>query len=177
MPYPTSRDFSWLLRGAGVASSPLPLQQDAKDFSLPRDVQETIIPTFDALGWARAVEASTENFTAIAANLVASTAVPANTIRYIFDVSVQQNDAAPAVGHHLWIDHRVAATSTDIGLMLPYLTIIGTNNMHVGAQRPVIMAPGDQLIGRADPTLAGGRTLGLRYRFVDLPVGESIPPR
>ncbi len=173
MPYPTKRDYSWLVN---KTDSPLPLLEDAERVTLPREVRSEIVPTFDALGWDRAAQAVAVNFTSVAnVDSIGTDAVPAERLRFIFDVSLQTTN--PAATFNVWFEHRVAATSLDLGLMLPFTMSGVTTNVKVSPGRTIIMAPFDFLKARTSALTGAGFTLSIRIRYVDIPIGEYIPPR
>jgi len=176
VPYPTRRDFSWLIDRDGAPPSPLPLLQDADDISLPREVDDKISPVFDAYGWDRAQQAqASTNTSGLNAVLVATAPVPAGRLRYIFDASIQTSSAVGAFW--LSMEHRIAVNVLDVGLMIPFLVPALFANVKVSPGRSVILAPFDTLRGLSNVAVGVGDTLTIRTRFVDIPFGEYIPPR
>ncbi len=175
MSYPTRRDYTWLLDRDGAPASPLPLQQDAKDFSLPREVDEKISPVFDAYGWQRAVDARVLIFTGTNVNFVQSSLVPANRLRYIWDVSLSTSNNVTAFVASL--DHSVAASAAFVGTIPPLTLPIGTGGQRFSPGQSHILAPRDSLVFRIDALSGVGETLEMRFLFVDIPTGEYIPPR
>lgn len=174
MTYPTRRDYSWLIDKAGAPESPLPLQQDAKDFSLPREIDDKISPVFDAYGWERCVDARGRVFSGVNVDFVQSTSVPAGRLQYIFDISVSTTNNVLAFTVSL--DQAVAG-SVFVGLIPPMLLPVGTAGQRFGAGRSVVMGPFDNLVFRTSALVGIGETLEMRYRFVEIPFGEYIPPR
>ncbi len=174
--FKTDKDYFFLIRADGAATAPFPLQQDGEPIELPRRFLDSIALSVDALGWRRYESATASNFAAVAANVVVSTAVPAHTLRFIVSANVQVND--PLVAHTVWIEHRVAASGIDVAVSRPLLVpFAGAGNAvpRVGMERPVVLSPGDALLGRCSPDSGAGIQLIVRYRSVDLPIGEYIP--
>lgn len=175
MSYPTRRDYSWLIDRDGAPPSPLPLQQDAKDFSLPREIADAITPVFDAYGWQRYVEARALIFSGVNVDFVQSIQVPAGRLRYVFDISVSISTVAAAFTVSL--DHQITASAVFVGIMTPLVIPIGTGGQRFSPGRSVVMAPFDTLVFRTSALVGVGVTLEMRFRFVDIPFGEYIPPR
>ncbi len=175
MSYPTRRDYSWLIDKAGAPESPLPLQQDAKDFSLPREIDEKISPVFDAYGWERHVDATAEVVSGVDVAFVQSSSVPAGRLRYIFDISLSTTNNAVAFTASL--DHSVAASTVFVGIIQPLVLPVGTAGQRFSPGRTVVLAPFDNLVFRTQVSVGVGETLEMRFRFVEIPIGEYIPPR
>ncbi len=173
--YPTSRDYSWLIDRDGAPASPLPLLQDAKDFSLPREIAELITPVFDAYGWERHVDARAFIFNGVNVDFVQSSAVPAGRLRCIFDISVSISTlAAPII---VSLDHQVTASAVFVGIMAPMTLPIGAGGQRFSPGRTIVLAPFDTLVFRTSALVGVGVTLEMRFRSVDIPIGEYVPPR
>lgn len=173
--YPTRRDYSWLIDAPGAPPSPLPLQQDAKEFSLPREIDDKISAVFDAYGWERHVDAVAEIATGTDVDFIQSSFVPRGRLRCVFDISVStSNDVLPFT---VSLDHSVSRSLVFVGIMGPMLIPVGSGGQRFSPGRTIVLAPGDSLVFRLDQATGVGETLELRQRIVDIPIGEYIPPR
>lgn len=175
MSYPTRRDYSWLIDRDGAPASPLPLQQDAKDFSLPHDIDERIHPVFDAYGWQRYLDAQEEIFTGTNVDFIQSSSVPAGRLRYIIDISISTSNNL--VAFTVSLDIRVNVGAVFVGTIPPLVLPVGTGGQRFSPGRSFVLAPFDSLVFRSSALVGIGETFEMRYRFVDIPVGEYIPPR
>ncbi len=163
-----NRAFSWLKKTLQITEKTV----------APDSLSPVVTPTMDLFGWERVADVRWDNNTgALAADIVIGALVPDEIVRIMLAASVQSDDALTAMT--LWLEQRVAssaaATTLDVGVAQPFFVGVGLNEIEVPLMRPLLMAPGDRLIGRSAPAPAAGQILRLRTRFIDLPIGEYLP--
>ncbi len=143
----------------------------------PGTVDGNILPTIDTFGWSRlGADVRFEETSATATNRVLGSAVPVDVLRLVLEASVEHGDTL--VDHTLWIDHEHGASSNAIAIQSPFEAIasLAGNPVQVGLMRHVVMREGDRLSGRATPVLGVGLTLRIVITFVEIPIGEYVPP-
>lgn len=158
-----NRAFSWLKKVTEITEKTV----------APDALSPVVGPTMDLFGWERIPEAIAIANTGTNISTQLSSAVPPETTRLVLSCSVETSNNVLALW--LWMEHRVTLSGIDVGFMNPLLTAAGTGGtMRVGANRPLLMAPGDRLIARSSAAVGAAETLSIRLRFVDLPIGEYI---
>lgn len=142
--------------------------------NMPEGIMRNIKPTLDVFGWERVPETVAVALAGTNVSSQFSAIVPEETARLVYSASVETtNDVA---AFWLWIEHSVAASAINVGLMRPILTAAGTGLMRCGMDRTLIMSPGDRLVARANTLVGAAETLSIRMRYIDLPIGEYVPP-
>lgn len=143
--------------------------------NMPEGIMRNIEPTLDALGWERRPEATSLNFVGGATDdFVITTVVPEGEMHLVIAASIESTDNANAL--HLWIDRRFARGSVQMAVQMPFIQPIGFAGLRVALMRPVLLAPGDRLVGRSSPAPAAATGLELRLAFIVLDPGEYVPP-
>ncbi len=161
-----NRGFMWLRKVLEVT----------EETDTPRVLSEIAQPTLDTFGWDRyspnGVPDDINAQGTLAADSVLLAAVPAGIMRFVIFASCSHND--PVVGGlELSMQVRVQG-ALDIGISRPIQVL--ANPTRTGLERSILMQPGEVLLCRSNPAPAAGTRLFVRYRFVDLPFGEYIPP-
>ena len=161
-----NRGFMWLRK----------VLQVTEETDTPQVVSENLRPTIDVFGWERySVEGGTADLNAqgtLAADSVLLAAVPADVMRYVIFGSMSHND--PVAGGLELSMHVRLVGALEIGISRPIQVL--ANPTRVGIERSILLAPGQLLLARSVPAPAAGTRLFIRYHFVDLPIGEYIPP-
>lgn len=140
--------------------------------NMPEGIMRNIKPTLDVFGWERLPEARAVVNTGTNVSSQVSSVTPDETTRLVYACSVETSNNLLAFW--LWIEHRVTASGIDVGIMTPTLTAAGTGTMRIGANRALLLAPGDQLIARSNAVVGAAETLSVRMRYIDLPIGEYV---
>ncbi len=146
--------------------------------TLPAEILSEIRPGLDTFGWDRLSPSpsgegngprSETTTGGAAANVVILTAVPAGVMRYVMYASVSHDD--PVAGG-LLLSLQCRSSAIDFGLQNPFQSL--ASPARVGLERPILLAPGEQLLARCVPDPAVATSMFLRYRFVDIDFGEYI---
>lgn len=159
-----NRAFSWLKKSLQITEKTV----------APDALSAVVVPSMDVFGWERIAEAQSQNLNGgLGSGTLPASLVPPDTIRVVLAASIETTDP---LALNLWFEQRVAlGGGLDISLMLPFFAGAGTNGIRVGLPRaPVLLAPSDTIVGRSLPVPAAGTRLILRWRFIDLPIGEYI---
>ncbi len=161
-----NRGFMWLRKVFEVT----------EETETPQVLSEVAQPIVDTFGWDRySPNGIPDDINAqgtLAADSVLLAPVPAGIMRYVIFASCSHNDPV-AGGLELSMQVRVGA-ALDIGVSRPIQVL--ANPTRVGIERPILLAPDELLLCRSNPAPAAGTRLFVRYRFVDIPFGEYIPP-
>lgn len=157
-----NRPFSWIKKVLEITEKTV-----VPDSQLP-DVRATI----DVFGWERLQSVTLQTAIGTAVTTIFSTPVPDGVIRVVLAASVEHDDAV--VSHTLWIDQEHDFLL--IGVQTPRLMIGNTPPVKLGLMRRLVLRPGDRVAGQASPVTGVGIDLTLRTAFVEIPVGEYIPP-
>lgn len=156
------RSFVWLRKTLGIIDKT----------TLPGEVLGEIRPTIDSLGWFRYenLEVSQINAGAPTA-VVASPVTPPNVIRVVVNASVSHSDTA--VAHLASLNKRRNPGNFNIGLPTDRALIeVGEFCSLIGR---MTLMENEFLIGQVVAAPAVGN-LTLRFFFVDIEIGEYIPP-
>ncbi len=161
-----NRGFMWIRKAVEIT----------EETDSPRVLSEIAQPTVDLFGWDRYTpDGVPDDINAqgtLATDSVLLAAVPEGIMRYVIFASCSHNDPV-AGGLELSMQVRVAG-ALDIGVSRPIQVL--ANPTRTGIERSILMQPGEVLLCRSNPAPAAGTRLFVRYRFVDLPFGEYIPP-
>jgi len=164
-----NRGFMWLRKVLEIT----------EETDSPRVLSEIAQPSVDVFGWQRyspdPIPGRPDDINAqgtLAADSVLLAAVPADIMRYVIFASMSHSDPV-AGGLELSMQVRVEG-ALDIGIGRPIQVL--ANPTRCGIERSILMQPGEVLLARSNPAPAVGTRLFIRYRFVDLPFGEYIPP-
>jgi hypothetical protein len=146
----------------------------------PQVLSELLRPTIDVFGWDR----YSKKFSALVVGGVTidraiSIPVPDGEVHLITAASVE-SDEAPAVAATMWIEHRainpaVGAGVVDSAVGRPFLKAAGLA-IAVGLERPILLIPGESVIGRIDPAPAATFRINVSLQGIILDVGEYVPP-
>ncbi len=160
-----NRAFSWIKK----------VMEVTQPTDVPDRLSPLVQPTVDLFGWERyAREGGAEDIAAqgtLALNSVLLAAVPEGVLRYVMFASCSHDDPV-AGGLELSIQVRIGGL--DIGITRPVQILASPSRS--GVERAFILQPGEQVLCRSNPAPAAGQRLFVRYRFIDLPVGEYIAP-
>ncbi|MEE8608028.1 MAG: hypothetical protein V3S55_10495 [Nitrospiraceae bacterium] len=147
--------------------------------TLPGEILGEIRPTVDSFGWDRLnPQSSGEGVGPQSVTIFGSTAlaqmvpVPEGVMRYIIYASHNVNDAL-FVG---LLFFEVVSDGIAAAVQAPFRFNLDAQNVPVGLERHLLLAPGDVLRGVSSVAVAGGSRNELRARFVDIDFGEYIPP-
>lgn len=142
----------------------------------PGTIQGEIVPTVDIFGWDRLREIETFSQATAAVTTVQGPVTPADVLRYVLHFGVEHSEAL-GTSLTLWVD-LLTELSFPVPLIAPQLIpgAIAGETIRYGGGRPIILRPGDRLRGRASPATGPGINLSVRAAFIDLPIGEYIPP-
>jgi len=144
--------------------------------ALPTFVREDIQPTVDAFGWDRFTEQQITTVSNPNSVRVVGTTPPENTLRIYLGASLSHGDVG--VGHVLWISKSLGQLAGDIEVSLTQGTPIGghLDITPVALERSCFLLPGNTLRGRSRITMPVAISLVLVEHFVEIPIGEYIPP-
>jgi len=143
---------------------------------VPASIDSKIIPTLEILGWERYADMETETQSTSDSSIISSLTVPEGTNRLYIAASVDTNDIVNQFTY--WVE-AWPLNGTQVGIIAPNTppTQRGTSFIRSGGlPRPFLMGPGGRLRGRLSPATAGGATISIRTVFIDIPIGEYIPP-
>jgi len=144
---------------------------------VPGSINDEIRPILDAFGWDRLKEVENSTVSGTATTSVNGPTVPDDVIRLVVMCSVNHTDRSVLVFHHLWVDLKPPGANS-VGVSRPQ-SVPGSaaaEEIRVPVQRKFLMRPGENLRARASPATGVGITLEMRQLFVDLPIGEYVPP-
>ncbi len=138
----------------------------------PRVLSEKLRPIIDVFGWERLPEEQFQTATAPAvATIVASGATPPDILRVVLHSSVEHSDTG--VEHDVWQIKRRNPGALDVGLPTDRTQIlVGEFNSMIGR---TYLIEGDFMIAEVAVAQVAGQ-LTFRQIFIDLPIGEYIPP-
>ncbi len=158
-----NRAFSWVKK----------VMEITQPTDVPDRVSPLVQPTLDLFGWERRIDqaANTTTTGADAADVVIAAAVPEGIVRYVLYLSASHDD--PVAGG-LLLSLQVRSNAVDFGLQVPFQCLATPARM--GLERPILLEPGQQLLCRSNPAPAALTSMFLRFRFIDLPIGEYMPP-
>jgi len=140
----------------------------------PRVIVDEIQATFDVMGWRQYTNAVITSNALSGNDFVQGAAVAAGQMRLVLAASVE-TDAAGAF--LLWVEHRVDNGGDFVGYMTPFSLPAGSPGVKVGVTRPLLMMPGDSLLGQCSPAMSTAETLTLKTRSITFGnTGEYIPP-
>lgn len=142
--------------------------------TLPGEILGEIRPTLDTFGWERLggplqLESNTSG---LGSNGNVLTPVPEGIMRYVVYASCSHNDTVSSLTLSLQVRHPVGPT--DFGIA-PAIDILQAP-VRLGLDRRILLAPGQQLACFSTPAPGGAFALTVRMLFIDIPVGEYIPP-
>jgi len=142
--------------------------------TLPGEILGEIRPTIDTFGWERLggplqEESSTAG---LGSNGVILSAVPEGIMRYVVFASCSHNDTVSTLNMSLQVRHPTGPT--DFGISPG--VVIDAQPVRLGLDRRILLAPGQQLAAFSRPAPGGAFALTVRMLFIDIPVGEYIPP-
>lgn len=147
--------------------------------TLPGEISGTIGPVVDVFGWSRLERGGPVSVNAQGAdatNFVQLVAVPDGIQRLVLRASIETNDAAST----MTLSMQIRSAGIDISVSPPGRVepgvVPGSTPIRFGLERNILLLPGEQLIGVSNPAPAVGSALIIRYNFVDIDVGEYIPP-
>ncbi len=162
-----NRGFAWLRK----------VLQITEETESPARLSEVVGPTMDVFGWERLAQTGPESIEAVtgtlATDIAVLTPVPAGIARFVVFASCSHNDPLGLI-----IDLQVRTSGGDIGLSNTFDAV----NAHTaqptqhGLNRTILLQPGEQLICRSRSAPAAGTSLFIIYKFVDLDLGEYLPP-
>ncbi len=161
-----NRAFSWIKK----------ILEVTEETTVPERVLAEVRPSLDVFGWEAYEGMSSENQTLANTATVSGVTVPEGVNRLYLAASVDTNDIVNEFT--LWIE-MFPANGTSTAVTAPVTPPInrGTSFIRAGGlPRPFLLGPGGTVRGRAAPATAGGATLTIRAIFIDLPIGEYIPP-
>jgi len=140
--------------------------------TVPRAINPDVMGTLDVFGWERLDRVSVIRVNAAAPlQVVVSTVVPDDVIRLILGCSVSHTDTG--VTHEVSLVKRRQPNTFNVGIPTDRQTI--DFNMFSSMIGRTFTQEGDFLIGQVvDAPVAG--VLILTYFFVDLAIGEYVPP-
>lgn len=145
--------------------------------TLPGEILGEVRPSIDVFGWDRLANDTQEELVqgADATSIVVLTAVPQGIMRYVIYASMSHNDPGNIT---LSMQVRLAAgiTPTDIAVQ-GSIKNVPVQPFRTSLDRNILLKPGEALIARSAPTPAVGAALFIRYKFIDIDVGEYIPAR
>ncbi len=145
--------------------------------SAPVGFDDHIRPVIDSLGWERvglSSEIVVRRSSATNNNTVAGAAVPDDVIRVILEAHVETTNNLLAFD--VWITHRDAEFALDVAVSrVQALPISGIRIEAAALRAPIVLRPGDSLVGRCSPGTGVAAAVRLVERFVDIPTGEYIP--
>jgi len=136
----------------------------------PIEVDDTVVLTTPMEGTGRYADLQFQQFTATANSFVNSSVVPNDQQWWIPWCSIHHND--PALSEHMWLAIRNIADKE--------VTIAGspdvTEQRKVSIRRPIIIVEGQKLSANAKTVTAAGKKIFLNMFFVEMPIGEFVPP-
>lgn len=145
--------------------------------TLPGEITGEIRPTVDALGWERRLGELVNNSSgAAAANIAFGPVTPADILRLVTAASVEHDDATQAIDLSIWV-RTISQVfgSTDVAITNAVTIPIGARTIAGAALlRPIVLKPGDRLLGRSFPAPAGAAKLRIKMLFVDVECGEYV---
>ncbi len=171
MPFEINKPLEWLAKALGRSKRP-----GAGD-RLPRVVQEQIVAGVDVLGWERFLERQVE-VTTVAGALteVEHDVIPEGICRLVLNANFVHTVIAENL--RMWIAIRTRRSGSEVDCMAPRGNAADTVvpvDTPVGIVRPVLLLPGDRLVGLVQTATNAGSTSILTSMFIDLPPGEYIP--
>jgi len=147
--------------------------------TLPGEIAGTIGPIVDVFGWSRLELGGPQSLNSQGADntaFVQLPVIPDGVQRLVLRASIETNDAASTMTLSL----QVRSAGIDISVSPPgrveAAVVPGSTPIRFGLERNLLLLPGERLIGVSNPAPAIGSALIIRYNFIDLDVGEYIPP-
>ncbi len=144
----------------------------------PDTLMAGVRPIIDTFGWERlSAEGGAENQnnqSNLGVDQAILAAVPEGTMRYVIFASASHND--PVAGGLTLTIQIKTVDALDIGIAGPVIDC-PISPTRLAKTEPFLMAPGEQLLSRSTPAPAAGQRIFIRAKFVDIPVGEYVPPR
>ncbi len=164
-----NRAFTWLKKVLQITEKTV----------VPDSVLPNVRPTMDLFGWDRlSEEIQTSTDSAAATATVSGPTTPEGVLRYVIYAHVEQQETT-AVDLTCWLDMQVVLGGFRIAINVPTLIPggLGPERTALGLTRPVCLRPGERINGRCNPATGVGVSLQVKMVFIDLPIGEYIPPR
>lgn len=163
-----NRGFMWLRKVLRVT----------EETESPSTLSELVRPTMDVFGWERLapgligdgpqVVAGTG---AAATDIVVLGLTPDNVMRYVTAASMSTDDPAGLI-----MSIQLRTPNVDLGIEEgDGVNQLAPQPWRLSLKRPILLAPGEQLIGRSVPAPAPATSLFIRMRFVDIDLGEYLP--
>jgi len=140
---------------------------------VPETIENIVRPTLDVLGWERLVESTIIQTAAGAPTTTVFTAsfTDPETIRYIVKCSLTHFEAA--VTRTVWLNKRQEGPVFEVGLPIDRVSIM--TNEKSSMIGTTYIERGQALVGRTATALAAG-SFAIETEFIDIPIGEYIPP-
>lgn len=141
--------------------------------TLPGQILGEVRPSIDVFGWERLDgDVQEENAQGLVQqNIVVLPIVPEGIMRYVIYASMSHNVPGNIT---LSMQVRLAFAALDIGVQ-GSLKNVPASPFRTSLDRNIVLQPGEQLICRSVPTPGVAETLFIRYKFIDIDVGEYIP--
>ncbi len=138
----------------------------------PQVLSEKLQPVIDVFGWERLPEEQFNTATVAAPGIaLASPATPTDILRVVYGASLEHTDTG--VNHIAWLLKRRNPGALDVGLPTDRQDIdVGEFLSMIGR---TFLVEGDFIVAEVIGAPAAGQ-LTLRLNFIDLPIGEYIPP-
>jgi len=139
----------------------------------PGSISGEIRPTLDVFGWDRYKDIESVSFSGTNVTTASMGAIGNDVMRLIINGQVDSTNNVLA----LFLNFRLTSFGGQtVALQEPFLVPIGSGGLDVGMLRPVLLGPGDNFSVSSRPATGIGELLVGRIRFIDLPIGEYIPP-
>ncbi len=136
----------------------------------PVEVDDTVVLTTPMEGTGRFADLQFIQYTATANSFVNSTVVPADHQWWIPWASIHHNDSA--LTEHMWLAIRNIADKE--------VTVTGgadvSEQRKISIRRPIILVEGQKLSANLKSSTAAGKKIFLNLFYVEMPIGEFVPP-
>jgi len=137
--------------------------------NVPAAVLDDVNATLDLFGWERLPQAQILQVSNPLANFANSAVGPDDVTRLILAASARHSDI---INHELWVEKNPAGGVVRVALNAPVNVAAETD---AGITRPTFLNPGDFLRARTEAAVGAGSVVITIY-FIDLPIGEYMPP-
>ncbi len=157
------RSFQWLRKSLEIIDRT----------TLPGEILGEVRPTIDTFGWERLNgDVQFENINgALQSSSVFLSAVPEGVTRYVIYASMSHNVPGNIT---LSFQVRLSIGAIDIGVG-GSLKNVPASPFRTSLDRNIVLTAGEQLLARSVPTPGAAEQLFIRYKFIDIAVGEYIP--